>query len=44
MQPGDVPITFADVDPLIDKYNFKPSTSIEVGLSNFVSWYLNFKS
>ena len=39
MQPGDVPLTFADVDELIDEVGFKPQTSIEDGLRKFVNWY-----
>jgi UDP-glucuronate 4-epimerase len=39
---GDVPITYADIDILIDKFDFKPTTSIEDGLSKFVDWYLEF--
>jgi UDP-glucuronate 4-epimerase len=39
MQPGDVPLTFADVDELIDEVGFKPDTSIEDGLGKFVNWY-----
>ena len=39
MQPGDVPLTFADVDELIDEVGFKPETSIEDGLRKFVNWY-----
>lgn len=40
MQPGDVQITYADIDKINSKFNFKPSTSIEEGISKFVSWYL----
>ena len=39
MQPGDVPITYADIGPLKDKFGFNPSTSIEDGINNFVEWY-----
>ncbi len=39
MQPGDVYQTYADVTPLIEKFGFKPSTSIEEGLAKFVDWY-----
>lgn len=42
MQPGDVYQTYADVTPLIEKYGFKPSTSIEDGLSEFVEWYKEY--
>lgn len=41
MQPGDVPVTYADVDQLIESIGFKPSTSIEDGIKKFVDWYLN---
>ncbi len=39
MQPGDVPVTFANVDELIDEVGFKPETSIGDGLRKFVNWY-----
>lgn len=39
IQPGDVPATYADVDDLEREIGFKPSTSIEQGISNFVRWY-----
>jgi UDP-glucuronate 4-epimerase len=39
MQPGDVSETYADINPLIDAFDFRPSTSINVGISKFVSWY-----
>ena len=42
MQPGDVPATFADVDDLIRDVGFKPATSIEVGIENFVKWYREY--
>ena len=41
MQSGDVPVTYADIDDLVDEYGFQPSTSIEQGISKFVEWYLN---
>jgi len=40
MQPGDVPLTYADIDPLTVSFEFKPSTSIVSGINNFVAWYL----
>ena len=40
MQPGDVPVTFADVEELIDEIGFKPETTIENGMAKFVEWYL----
>ncbi|MGL5081691.1 MAG: NAD-dependent epimerase [Microcoleaceae cyanobacterium] len=42
MQPGDVPVTYADVDALIQDVGFSPSTPIEVGVKNFVDWYLDY--
>lgn len=42
MQAGDVYQTYADVTPLEKKIGFKPSTSIEEGLSRFAKWYKNF--
>lgn len=43
MQPGDVPITYADIDDLKMAVNFQPKTSIEVGIKRFVDWYVNYK-
>ncbi len=42
MQPGDVYQTYADVTPLVEKFGFKPSTSIETGLAEFVKWYKEY--
>jgi len=42
MQAGDVPATYADVDDLISDVGFKPSTSIEEGISKFVEWYREY--
>lgn len=42
MQAGDVPITYANIDDLIVNTAFKPSTSIEDGLSAFVEWYKGY--
>jgi UDP-glucuronate 4-epimerase len=39
MQPGDVTETFADVGDLMRDVGFRPETSIEVGLRDFVAWY-----
>ena len=41
LQPGDVPDTYADVDNLKKQFNYKPSTSVIEGVSNFVKWYKN---
>lgn len=42
MQAGDVPITYADVDDLIQNFGYKPTTTIEEGIENFVRWYQDF--
>ncbi|QWG16992.1 SDR family NAD(P)-dependent oxidoreductase [Bradyrhizobium sediminis] len=39
MQPGDVMETFADVEDLMRDFGFRPETSIEAGLRDFVAWY-----
>jgi UDP-glucuronate 4-epimerase len=39
MQPGDVPVTYADVDELARDIAYRPETSIEVGVARFVEWY-----
>lgn len=42
MQPGDVPITYADIKDLEKDYGFKPNTSLRVGLRKFAEWYKDF--
>jgi UDP-glucuronate 4-epimerase len=42
IQPGDVPITYADVDDLIEDVGFKPNTPIEIGVERFVKWYRSY--
>jgi len=42
MQPGDVDSTFADVSGLEEDYGFKPRTSIDEGIKQFVDWYKKF--
>lgn len=42
MQPGDVPITYADTTPLEKDFGFKPSTPLRTGLRNFAKWYKKF--
>jgi UDP-glucuronate 4-epimerase len=42
LQPGDVPDTHANVDNLKKKFNYKPSTPIIDGVSNFVKWYKDY--
>ena len=43
MQPGDVPVTFADTSDLERDFGFKPSTSLREGLRIFAEWYACFK-
>ena len=42
MQPGDVPITYADTSALERDFGFKPSTSLRMGLRKFARWYKEF--
>lgn len=42
MQPGDVPITYADTYALEQDFGFKPSTSLRIGLRSFAEWYKKF--
>jgi UDP-glucuronate 4-epimerase len=42
IQPGDVPATYADVEALIEDVGFKPATSIENGVAQFIEWYRSF--
>ena len=42
IQPGDVPVTYADVDDLFEAVGFKPSTPLEKGINEFVQWYRDF--
>lgn len=42
MQPGDVPVTYADTTPLEEDFGFKPSTSLRDGLRNFAQWYAGY--
>ena len=42
MQPGDVPVTFADTEPLERDFGFKPHTSLREGLRKFAEWYKDF--
>ena len=42
MQPGDVPVTYADVTPLERDFGFKPSTSLREGLRAFAQWYKEY--
>ncbi|WP_323757884.1 NAD-dependent epimerase [Roseivirga sp.] len=42
MQPGDVSATYADVQGLIDNFDYKPETTLEDGVGKFIEWYRNF--
>lgn len=42
MQPGDVPVTYADTIPLEEDFGFKPSTSLREGLRKFAEWYTEY--
>lgn len=42
MQPGDVPDTYANVDALIRDVDYKPTTTVEVGVERFVKWYIDY--
>ena len=44
MQPGEVTITYANVDDLIRDVGFSPATPIEVGIDRFVKWYQDYSS
>lgn len=42
MQPGDVPVTYADTIPLEQDFGFKPNTSLRKGLGRFAEWYAKY--
>lgn len=42
MQPGDVPVTFADTAPLEKEFGFKPNTDLRIGLRKFAEWYKKY--
>lgn len=42
MQPGDVPVTFADTTPLEQDFGFRPSTPLRQGLRKFAEWYKEY--
>lgn len=44
MQAGDVPITYADIDELVEDIGFRPKTNIEEGIEDFVNWYRAYYS
>lgn len=42
IQPGDVPITWANVDALMSDFDYRPSTKIEDGVKAFIDWYRHY--
>lgn len=42
MQPGDVPVTYADTAPLEEDFGFKPATPLREGLRRFARWYKEY--
>ncbi len=42
MQPGDVPVTYADTTELVNNFGFRPNTSLREGLRKFAEWYREF--
>ena len=42
MQPGDVPVTYADTSPLERDFGFRPATPLRTGLRSFAQWYREF--
>lgn len=42
LQPGDVPDTYADVDDLVEQFDYRPSTNFKQGIDNFVVWYRKY--
>jgi UDP-glucuronate 4-epimerase len=42
MQPGDVLETWADIQDLVEEFDYRPNTSIEDGINNFAAWFKNY--
>ena len=42
LQPGDVPETFADIEPLVHDFGYRPQTMIETGIAQFIAWYRDY--
>jgi UDP-glucuronate 4-epimerase len=42
LQPGDVPDTYANMHNLMEQFGYKPMTSVDVGVTNFVKWYRDY--
>ena len=41
-QGGDVPYTYTDFTDLFEQFHYKPATTVNQGLANFVAWYQNY--
>ena len=42
LQPGDVQDTHADIESLKQKFHYKPSTTVNEGVKNFIRWYKDY--
>jgi len=42
IQPGDVPDTWANVDDLVEQFDYQPNTSVEQGVANFAAWFKDY--
>ena len=42
LQPGDVPDTYADIDDLVEEFDFKPQMSLKQGVNNLINWYKEY--
>ena len=42
LQPGDVPDTYANVDDLVEQFDYKPATQMEEGVAHFIDWYKQY--
>ncbi len=42
MQPGDVPATYADIDPITRDHGYAPTTSLDVGIPKFIDWFRSY--
>lgn len=42
LQPGDVADTYADITELIEQFDYKLATAVEVGVVNFIAWYCDY--
>ena len=42
LQPGDVPDTYADINAVLTEIDYRPNTTIQHGIQNFVNWYRNY--